>query len=133
MIKPEELRLGNFILQKLNGKISTVRCNYTHFELLSKGDSSTLFPVVLKAELLEKSGFAENKDYALYPEAREFIMTLPVMGSNRNELFAYIKTNKECFGFAQVNGAVASNHFYHLHTLQNLYFALTGKELEVRA
>jgi hypothetical protein len=129
MIKEQELRLGNFILQKVNNRISMVTCNFEHFDMLSKGDAKAIYPVVLKAELLEKYGFKENKDYPLAPSAREFILTLPINGNNKNEIFAYIKSNGECFGRATVNGLPASNNFYHLHQLQNLYYFLTGEEL----
>ena len=132
MINGQELRLGNLILHKVNNKIVRVPCSYQHFELLAKGDAAFMYPVVLKADILEQCGFEENKDYALYPEAREFILLLPVIGNNKNELFAYIKNNGECFGRASVNGAVASNNFYNLHQLQNLYYALTGEELPVK-
>lgn len=110
-----------------------VRCTFEHFDLLAKGEAKMLYPVILKAELLEKWGFRENKDYPLAPGAREFILTLPVIGSNKNEVFAYVKSNGECFGRASVNGLPASNNFYHLHQLQNLYFALTGEELTSNA
>jgi hypothetical protein len=129
MIKEQELRLGNSILQKVNNRISMVPCTYEHFDLLSKGETKALYPVVLKPELLEKFGFIENKDYPLAPGAREFILTLPINGNNKNEIFAYIKSNGECFGRAAVNGLPASNNFYHLHQLQNLYYTLTGEEL----
>jgi hypothetical protein len=129
MINANELRLGNYILQKVNNKISRVPCNYQHFELLAKGEGSALYPVVLKAELLEQCGFVENKEYALYPSAREFSLVLPVNGTTQNEIYAYIKNNGECFGRAVTNKEVSSNNFYHLHQLQNLYFSLTGKEL----
>lgn len=132
MIQASELRLGNYILQKVNNKISPVRCDYSHFELLSKGESKDLYPVLLKAEWLEKIGFIENKKYALLPEAHEYILTLPVPGSNRNEIVAYIKTNKECFVRAVVENLVASAPVYHLHQLQNLYYSLTGRELEIK-
>jgi hypothetical protein len=132
MINAEELRLGNFILYKNNGRITTVRCGFEHFGLMEAGKSNDIFPVMLKPELLQKCGFIENKEYALYPEAREFILALPVIGSNKNEIFAYVKSNKECFARAHVNGAVASNNVFHLHGLQNLFFALVGKELEVK-
>lgn len=132
MINAQELRLGNIILHKANNKISRVPCSYQHFELLAKGEAATMYPVVLKADILEQCSFIENKDYALYPEAREFILALPVIGNNKNEIFAYIKNNGECFGRASVNGAVASNNFYNLHQLQNLYYALTGEELPIK-
>jgi hypothetical protein len=133
MINANELRLGNQLMQKIATRIITSACTYQHFELLSKGQNQDLFPVVLKAELLEKCGFIENKDYPLLPGAREFRLALPVVGNNQNEIFAYIKNNKECFGRAALNGLPVSNNFYYLHQLQNLYFALTGQELMIKS
>ena len=132
MIDASQLRLGNFVLHKHNGKINMAPVSFTHFELLQKGDVANFYPVILKPELLEKSGFAENKDYPLLPQAREFILTLPVMGTNKNELYGYVKANGECFIRATMNGHVASNNIFHLHQLQNLYFSLTGNELEIK-
>lgn len=132
MINVNELRLGNYMLQKLINKIAMVKCGYPHFELVAKEGTKNLYPVVLKAEILEQCGFIENKEYALLPGARQFILPLAVIGSNKNELHAFIKTNQECFGRAMVNGMPASNNFYQLHQLQNLYFSLTGEELPVK-
>lgn len=132
MIKEQELRLGNSVLQKQGNKINTVKCAYEHFDLLSKAGAASFYPVVLKPELLEKCGFVENRKYALLPEAREFILILPVIGSNQNEVHAWVKNNGECFGRAMVNGVAASNNFFHLHQLQNLYFSLTGNELGMK-
>ena len=132
MINVNELRLGNYVLQKINNRILPVKCILQHFELLYAGNGKDIYPVVLKAELLERAGFSENKDYPLLPDAREFILVLPVIGNNKNEIRAYIKNNKECFGRAVVNGLPVSNNFYHLHQLQNLYFALTNEELELK-
>ena len=116
-------------MQKLNNRIITVQCNYRHFELLAHGDKD-LYPVLLKPELLEKTGFIENRDYPLLPDAREFKLLLPVIGKHKNEILAYVKSNKECFGRAAVDGLTASNNFFHLHQLQNLYYVLTGEELK---
>lgn len=132
MINSSELRLGNYILQKVNTRIVPVKYSFYHFELIQKGNDKDIFPVVLKTEILEKAGFSENKDYPLLPDAREFILVLPVIGNNKNEIRAYIKNNKECFGRAVVNNLPVSNNIYHLHQLQNLYFALTNEELEVK-
>jgi len=132
MINANELRLGNYILQKINNRIVSVKCTAQHFELLNTGNGKDIYPVILKAEILEKAGFSENKDYPLLPDAREFILVLPIIGNNKNEIRGYIKNNKECFGRAVVNGLPVSNNFYHLHQLQNLHFALTNEELEVK-
>jgi hypothetical protein len=132
MIQANELRLGNYILHKVNNRITMVKCSVEHFNLLSSGDSSTMFPVQLKATVLEQCGFIENKDYALLPTAHEYFLTIPVSGNNKNEIVAYIKSNNECFCRAIVNGLVVSNSVYYLHQLQNLYYSLTGNEMEIK-
>ena len=53
MINVQELRAGNHIMQKVNNRIINVKCNFEHFELLSKGGKD-IFPILLKPELLEK-------------------------------------------------------------------------------
>ena len=111
MINPNEFRFGNYLLQKQLNRILPARFNASHMESIARGETKDLFPLVLKAEILEKSGFTENKEYPLLPEAREFKMVLPVIGNQQNEICAYIKNNKECFGRAMVNGLPASNNF----------------------
>lgn len=132
MIKTDEFRLGNYLMHKTGVRILTMRCNRQHFELMAKDGGKDLFPVVLAPAVLEKSGFTENKKYALLPESREFSLVLPVMGSGAVEIKAYIKNNKECFARAVLTNVPISNNIYHLHSLQNLYFALTGVELGVQ-
>lgn len=131
MINENELRLGIYILQKVNTRIIPVKCTHQHFELLKNGNAKDLFPLVLKAQILEKCGFSENKKYALLPDAREFILVLPVIGNANNEIRAYIKNNKECFARVVLNNLPVSNNFYNLHQLQNVYFSLTNAELKV--
>jgi len=98
---------------------------------LSKGLAKEMFPIALKPDILLKCGFIENKKYHLLPDAREFVLTLPVMGNNKNEVYAYINSNKESYARAAINDLVISNNFYYVHQLQNLHYALLGKELEV--
>ncbi|HEX2535317.1 MAG TPA: hypothetical protein VHK69_16345 [Chitinophagaceae bacterium] len=130
MIQWQELRPGNTILAKQQHRIVPVQVTAAHYALGLK-EPASFFPIVLKAEWLQRCGFTENKDYPLAPAAREFVRVLPVMGKDANELRAYIKNNGECFARATVNGLVVSNNVFHLHSLQNLYFALTGEELAV--
>ena len=132
MIKASELRLGNHLLFKFNGKITIISCDFVHFEQLHKGGASYFYPVMLKSELLQQCGFIENNDYPLLPQAREFKQVLPVIGNANNELYGYVKNNGECFVRAMVNGNVASINFFHLHQVQNLFFFLTGNELEIK-
>lgn len=109
-----------------------MRCTHEHFSLMAKDGGKDLFPVVLSPTILGKCGFAENKKYALLPESREFILVIPVMGSGAVEIKAYVKNNKECFARAVLTNVPVSNNIYHLHSLQNLYFVLTGEELDLQ-
>lgn len=131
MIDPSELRPGNYILHKSGVRILPVKCTLQHFELFAKGIVKDSFPIALKPEILVKCGFIENPKYYLYPDAREYILALPVMGNNKNEVYAYINSNKESYARAAVNDLVISNNLHYLHQLQNLYYALVGKELDV--
>ena len=131
MINATELRLGNYLLYKTGVRILPVRITFEHFELLSKGGQKDAFPIPLKPDILKKCGFLENKKYYLLPEAREFALTLPVMGNNKNEMYAYVNSNGDTYARASVNDLVITNNFHYVHQLQNLYFAFTGKEIEV--
>ncbi len=131
MIDASELRLGNYILHKASVRILPVKCTYQHFELLAKGLVKDIFPIALKPDILQKCGFIENKKYYLLPDAREFTLALPVMGNNKNDIYGYINSNKESYARAMVNDMIISNNFYHVHQLQNIYYALTGKEIDL--
>jgi hypothetical protein len=129
MIDSKEFRTGNYLLEKKNGKIGLVPLGPDQLQLILQNKLTDLFPQLIKSDLLVKLGFTENMDYPLLPEAREFILVLPVIGPNKNEIRAYIKNNQEAFARYLVNGLVASNNVFAIHLLQNLYFSLTGKEL----
>ena len=131
MIEAAELRLGNYILHKASVRILPVKVTFQHFELLGKGLAKDMFPIALKPDTLKKIGFLENEKYFQYPEAREFVLTLPVMGKNKNEICAYINSKNESYARAVVNDVIITNNFYNLHQLQNVYYALVGTELEV--
>lgn len=124
--------MGNYLLQKVAHKIVMVPCGAEHLVLAASGGGAALYPVALKPEHLERCGFAENMKYGLRPQAREFSLVLPVMGTGNNEIKAYVKSNGECFAYATANGATVSNNVYQLHQLQNLFYALTGGELLIK-
>lgn len=132
MVKSNEFRSGNYLLHKTGVRILTVPCTFEHFALMAKDGGKDLFPVALSAKILEGCGFAENKKYPLLPESREFVRVLPVMGSGDIAIKAYVKNNKECFARAMLANVPLSNNVFHLHSLQNLFFALTAEELSVR-
>jgi hypothetical protein len=129
MIKTTEIRWGNQVLYKHHGRITTVACTPAHFVLMDGAEAASFFPIVLKAELLLQHGFIENKKYPNYPQSREFRLALPIKGTARHELLAYVRSNGECLAWAVADMIVVCNPVYHLHQLQNLHFALTGVEL----
>ena len=131
MIDPAELRIGNYILFKASVRILPVKCTLQHFELFAKGATKDGFPIALKPDILQKAGFIENKKYHLYPDTREFILALPVMGINKNEIYAYVNKDNAPYARATVNDLVITNNFHNIHQLQNVYYALVGKELEL--
>ncbi|GAA4744521.1 hypothetical protein [Flavisolibacter ginsenosidimutans] len=132
MIKSSEFRLGNYLMHKTGVRVLTVACTFEHFALMAKDGGKDLFPVVLSPKLLDGCGFVENKKYALLPESREFVLALPVMGSGDVNIKAYVKNNKECFARLMMNNVPLSNNLFHLHSLQNLYFAFTAQELLIK-
>lgn len=131
MINAAELRLGNYVLYKGGVRILPVALALPHFDLLAKGMAKDMFPIALNIENLKKCGFIENVKYYQHPEVKEYILILPVKGENKNEMRAYIPATT-VFARATFNELIISNNIYHLHQVQNLYFALTGEELEVK-
>lgn len=116
MIKVNELRIGNWVS---NGeKIFTVDANVIY-------DTATLEyypiePIPLTPGILEKAGFKkESIDYYFLP-----IDEHSKIYYNGNELVISLSENE----------FEAYHHFppcEYFHQLQNLYFALTGKELNI--
>lgn len=130
MIDATTLRLGNYILHKGGVRILPVAISLQHFEMLTKGMAKDMFPIALSVDNLKKCGFIENAKYYQHPEVREFILALPVKGINQNEIRAYVPATTP-YARATLNELLISNNIYHLHQLQNLYYALTGVELVI--
>ena len=130
MIDATTLRLGNYILHKGGVRILPVAISLQHFEMLTKGMAKDMFPIALSVDKLKKCGFIENAKYYQHPEVREFILALPVKGINQNEIRAYVPATTP-YARATLNELLISNNIYHLHQLQNLYYALTGVELVI--
>lgn len=121
IITSSELRLGN-LLYNIHGEIHEVRENT--FQLFRyptmNGDPSGLRGIPLTPEILEKAGFEEydgNEWYRFYRKSEVQILIHREVDS----VFAM---------FNQVKIESSINNL-RLHQLQNLYFALTGEELQI--
>lgn len=120
-----ELRLGNFVRQ---GKVLEIRANAVKLKYFAENLKNSLItyenvkPIKLTEEWLLKLGFVKGKDVGIY-----------------NNVFYlegfYISLSEYINIFVDWNDDTNEpTMFYevcYVHQLQNLYFALTGKELTI--
>jgi hypothetical protein len=106
MIQANKLRIGNYVFLKSKNKIWEITCG----QEIDRGKYSNDFqPIPLTKELLIALGFKRNLNGWF----------------NEDETFSYSK------GYAGL-GTKRSTKVDYVHQLQNLYFALTGKELTLK-
>ena len=126
-MKANELRIGNWVdYEKTTHIITAIDSgNYGRSRWIKQSASEPDYehtfkeiePIPLTPEILEKAGF-------YYQELSE--------GLYFNEMFGYIENGKEGFIMADDMGENSLHYeIKYLHQLQNLYFALTGEELEI--
>lgn len=126
MIDPKELRIGNWVIfdgrhEQILGDISGPHGTYPE-------SGNNLSPIPLTPEILEKCGFEVYKDNPYW--------------KNPNYVFYHLTIGYESFPIAIVDGEIVKyfaceddeyswfgRPIISLHQLQNLYFALTGTEL----
>lgn len=112
MVDLKELRIGNYL--NIDGLAAPIGAGW--FCASDRGHTLPKHePIPLTPEWLERMGFIENsiKDYCLGG-----ICVFPYHGEG--EWFARIGMGEE------------GTPLRYAHQLQNLYFALTGKELEIK-
>lgn len=115
MIRENELRIGNFLLFKGNKiKIESVEISYC--EQYKEEFNETFKPIELTEEILLKCGFDVNIDIYYLPEM--------------NGYFKKSFKEDDCFLYKSNSGDKLSSLKY-LHQLQNLYWCLCEKELEI--
>lgn len=130
MIKKEELRIGNIVLYKpygnKDGEMKTIQGMLgmlVYFDRHSNesGMFHNLQPIPLTTEILEKCGFDWQERVN---EDRDDIewLCIPKMD------YVTYKDGKFYIGY----GFGTLDHIKFLHQLQNLFFALTGEELEIK-
>ena len=113
MTQPQELRIGNYYQGASRGNIEIV--TWQTLRDLSEGKLN-LLPIPLTEEILLKFGFEKKS-------GSEF----------KNERFIYRFKQRDLIieGFEyDYNGILCHPEF--AHQLQNLYFALTGEELQLK-
>jgi len=128
-MKAKDLRIGN-LLHTLEDKLTSVT------EIITAKDLETIYfwcynynesqckPIELTEEWLIKFGLVSlcvtNEVKWLFTFGGDFDCYFNVFGRNEISIEQYSE------------GCLELEHIKYVHQLQNLYFALTGKELEIR-
>ena len=127
-MKLKELRIGNYIKLMLNDeKFAIVQVTLNDFDAIDN-KKGVYEPLPLTEDWLLKHGFSvKNFDYSIpISECKVVWLTL-------------IPQDEECTAYSvcvtqtdedQENQNAFLSDINYVHQLQNLYFALTGKELE---
>ena len=125
MIHPKELRIGNlFMCEDGIEQIEEINRVYVHAASAEVYYTSNINPISLTKEWLERFGFKkdapnEENDVLWYKGIIELYQPEGVPEFN--------------YATRLKNGCFKSGFVVrHVHQLQNLYFALTGEELEVK-
>lgn len=129
MIQPNELRIGNLVIHLDTNSVEAVF--YLSSSLQRKSVNGLLperyAPIPLTPDILEKLGFVSNRKnssiYHLYVRNNRFDEAITIALT----MDGY---NVVVIGFKKETHAIPKP-IRHLHQLQNLYFALTGEELDV--
>lgn len=143
-MEADDLRIGNWVKDIKKGYVSIhgiepnwdeVWLNYCHGSGIYKKRIIDIEPIPLTEELLLKCGF-DVRRYDYNPgdgQTAELVRLTPcgyyqsfrMSKGNNWEYWTYY----HCGGDEQVN--IVDIEIKSLHQLQNLYFALTGKELKI--
>lgn len=121
MIKASELRIGNWV--NLRGDNMQVDGGDI-YDLQDSENLDDWNPVPITPEILEQCGFERNGE------------RYKIFCTENHWLELHLKTGLAsfCFGFSKNkkdDSVLIGNRFEFIHQLQNLYFALTGEELQV--
>ena len=121
MIQANDLRVGNFVdygssTRRITQIGDSPQRKYVGVDNMITELLSVIQPILLTPEILLACGFGKNGEF------------------NGNECFSIEKSNIEgstdyCLYF---NDDSTGQYYRYLHQLQNLYFALTGEELEYK-
>lgn len=118
MIKANELRLGNLVIDKVTNTIGPV-------VMIDPRDNDIYEGIPLTPEILEKAGFEKHVSHS-------FVGGFSVHYQKDNFALEFNNEKQLEFKVCQrgANALVIANLEY-LHQLQNLYFTLTGTELTI--
>lgn len=122
MIKPHELRLGNYLAAPQPAKVTEIR-DYSFDVGIGLYTYSSLHigiePIPLDETWLERFGFDK-----IIPFIHD------IVSSDMNMRVRIHKTSTTTYGLGKYE--FPSKPIYYVHELQNIYFALTGEEIKLK-
>jgi hypothetical protein len=128
-MKANEFRIGNWVNGEFgNGEIKPFQI----FRIDGNDDCSGLEPIPLTPEILEKCGLETGFGTIVYSNgkrAKEYHVPYPFVLLENGANNFYTVSFHYCCG--ERNEEYDVCEIQYLHQLQNLYCALTGKELEI--
>lgn len=150
MIQPNEVRIGNYfrvngVFTRLLGVSAMHEASFRflfddkNFHVKRETDGDIIEPIQLTPDILSKCGFEERLINGIIPHW--FILCAPQRYRKQFELFfrfgSYTSTPPNVCdeqGWSPYNDSGDRHSFdiKYLHQLQNLYFALTGEDLDVK-
>lgn len=123
IMKANELRIGNYVIDNRDDSIHKVTGGTIHSYEFS--NTSILKPIPLTEEWLLKFGF---KYSPCGISGADMWQGLGFWQLPNTEIT--LRGDKNCKYQLRIHGFINSNYVF-VHQLQNLYFALTGEELEI--
>lgn len=151
-MKAEELRIGNFVKNKLSSTvivdgitpcgINPYNKNYEdtmswEYEFEKDGDCKLIFPLPITEEWLLRFGFTKVPD-GTFEQRFDYkyrgvtnSASLTILWNEENTPCSLIKTNPYQER-PDIDQFCTLRDIQHIHQLQNLFFALTGEELTIK-
>ena len=127
-IRAEELRIGNWVNYLMGGD-----CQIENGREIDAFEKNTPTPIQLTPEILEKAGFKKEKysyftDWVHWLDGYGFSLKYTVHNNTKkpNEFVIYGNGGYDDAGERDILKTCQ-----YVHQLQNLYFTLTGEELQI--
>lgn len=131
MINLKELRLGNWVYILDIGKYAKIKSidgeGVTHHIMWGHVYADMIEPIPLTEEILLKCGFIKDNNGNYWIDLQTHYLEL--MPSNGYWYPVYVQTPEMSH---QDEQRVSINRIQYVHELQNLFFAITGTELELK-